>query len=127
MTEPVSERHFPGRALIEAYGANGFAFANMSHRGSILALPSGIWAWPPKTFAEIDERSIARVFAEREEIDFFLIGSGRDPAVLDARLRQRFKDAGLSHDVMPTRAATSTYNVLLSEDRRVAAALIAVE
>jgi len=119
--------HFPGRAPIEAYGASGFAFANMSHRGSILALPSGIWAWPPKTFAEIDEASLARVFAEQGEIDFFLIGSGREPALLAELLRQRLKDSGLDYDVMPTRAATSTYNVLLAEDRRVAAALIAVE
>ena len=37
---------FPGRAPIEAYGNGGFRFADMSHRGSILALPSGIEAWP---------------------------------------------------------------------------------
>ena len=37
--------HYPGRAAIETYGAGGFGFAGMSHRGSIVALPSGIYAW----------------------------------------------------------------------------------
>lgn len=127
MSEPSSERHFPGRAPIEAYGAGGFRFADMSHRGSVLALPSGIWAWPPTSAAEIDEASLARVFSEKAEIDIFLIGCGRDPVLLPALLRKRLHDAGLSFDTMPTRAAASTYNVLLGEGRRVAAALIAVE
>ncbi len=127
MSGVSGERHFPGRAPIEAYGSGGFRFADMSHRGSVLALPSGIWAWPPKTAAEIDEVSLARVFAEKTEIDIFLIGCGRDPVLLPALLRKLLRDAGISFDVMPTRAAASTYNVLLAEGRRVAAALIAVE
>lgn len=126
MSEP-DERHFPGRAPIEAYGAGGFRFADMSHKGSILVLPSGIWAWPPKSAAEIDEASLARVFAEKTGIDIFLIGCGRDPVLLPAPLREHLREAGLSFDVLPTRAAASTYNVLLGEGRRVAAALIAVE
>ncbi len=121
------ERHFPGRAPIEAYGAGGFRFAEMSHRGSILVLPGGIWAWPPVSAAEIDAASLARVFAEKAEIDIFLIGCGRDPVLLPQPLRERLRAAGISFDVMPTRAAASTYNVLLAEGRRVAAALIAVE
>jgi len=123
----LSERYFPGRAPIEAYGKGGFAFANMSHRGSILVLPSGIWAWSPKTPCEIDEKSLAPVFAKTEEIDFLLIGSGRDQVPLAAPLRKRLKAASVSYDVMPTWAAASTYNILLAEGRRVAAALIAVE
>ncbi len=127
MSGEPSERHFPGKAPIEAYGAGGFRFAEMSHRGSILALPGGIWAWPPKIAAEIDADSLARVFAEKAEIDIFLIGCGRDPVLLPAPLRERLRAAGISFDVMPTRAAASTYNVLLAEGRRVAAALIAVD
>jgi len=126
LSEP-DERHFPGRAPIEAYGAGGFRFADMSHRGSILALPSGIWPWPPKSAAEIDEGSLARVLAEKAEIDIFLIGCGRDPVLLRVSLREHLRGEGISFDVLPTRAAASTYNVLLEEGRRVAAALIAVE
>jgi uncharacterized protein len=119
--------HYPRAAQIEAYGAGGFRFAGMSHRGSILALPSGIWAWPPRAPAEIDEASLTRAFDEKAAIDFLLIGSGRDPALLAEPVRRRLRDAGLAFDTMPTRAAASTYNVLFAEGRRVAAALIAVE
>jgi uncharacterized protein len=119
--------HYPRAAQIEAYGAGGFRFAGMSHRGSILALPSGIWAWPPRAPAEIDEASLMRAIDEKATIDFLLIGSGREPALLAEPVRRRLRDAGLSFDTMPTRAAASTYNVLFAEGRRVAAALIAVE
>jgi uncharacterized protein len=122
-----SEPHFPGRATIEAYGAGGFRFAGLSHKGSILALPSGIWAWPPRAPAEIDANALARVFAERAAVDLLLLGTGRDPYPLPATLRAELRSAGFSLDVLPTPAAASTYNVLLAEDRRVAAALIAVE
>jgi uncharacterized protein len=112
--------------MIEAYGAGGFRFAGMSHRGSIVIVPSGIWAWPPRTPAEIDEASLARVVNEREEIDLVLIGAGTDFYVLPEALRWRLRELGLRFDVLPTSAAASTYNVLFAEGRRVAAALIAV-
>ena len=122
-----ADPHYPQQAQIDGYGAGGFRFAGLSHRGSILALPSGIWAWPPRAPAEIDAASLARVFAEKTAIDALLIGCGRDPALLAAPVRLRLREAGISFDAMPTHAAASTYNVLLSEGRRVAAALIAVE
>jgi uncharacterized protein len=120
-------QHYPRAAQIEAYGAGGFRFAGMSHRGSILALPNGIWAWPPRIPAEIDEASLARIFEEKAGIDFLLIGSGSDPVLLTEPVRRRLQKEGISFDAMPTRAAASTYNVLFAEGRRVAAALIAVE
>lgn len=127
MNGPQREPHFPGRAAIEGYGGGGFRFAGMSHRGSILALPSGIWAWPPRAVAEIDESSLARIFAERGDLDLLLVGTGWDPHLLPESLRSRLRELGLRFDMSPTAAAASTYNVLLSEGRRIAAALIAVD
>jgi uncharacterized protein len=127
VTDPRREPHFPGRASIEAYGSGGFRFAGMSHRGSLLALPSGIWAWPPRAAAEIDEASLAKVLEEQSDIDILLIGTGREPVLLPEPLRGRLREIGLRFDAMPTAAAASTYNVLLSEGRRVAAALIAAD
>jgi uncharacterized protein len=121
-----SDPHYPGRAAIDGYGSGGFRFAGMSHQGSILVLPGGVWAWPPRAAAEIDEASLARVIAARAEIDLLLIGTGKDPS-LPQTLRARLSELGLRYEVLPTAAAASTYNVLFSEDRRVAAALIAVE
>ncbi|MCC6948940.1 MAG: Mth938-like domain-containing protein [Bradyrhizobiaceae bacterium] len=99
----------------------------MSHRGSIQILPSGIWAWLPRTAAEIDETSLSRVFEQRDDIDLFVLGIGADFSPLPEPLRWRLRDAGLRTEVLPTPAAASTYNVLFAEGRRVAAALIAVD
>lgn len=121
------EAHFPGRAAIEAYGSGGFRFAGTSHRGSILALPSGIWAWSAREPADVDEVSLTRAIAERDAIDVLLIGTGRDLVPLTHQLQARLRELGIRFDVMGTAAAASTYNVLLSEGRRVAAALIAAD
>jgi uncharacterized protein len=117
--------HFPGRAEIEAYGAGGFRFAGMSHRGSILALPAGIWAWPPTSVQDIDTASLARVLEQRDEIDLLLIGTGREPVMLPKLVAELLRANGIRFDPMATGAAASTYNILLAEKRRVAAGLIA--
>jgi uncharacterized protein len=118
---------FPGRAPIEAYGNGGFRFADMSHRGSILALPSGIEAWPVASAAEIDRASLKRFFDEADAIDILLVGTGDDMIPLPGNVRAALESAGLYPDPMSTGAAVRTYNVLLSEERQVAAALVAVE
>ena len=126
MSVSKDDPHFPGRAPIDGYGQGGFRFAGMSHRGSLLIVPSGIYAWNVRTPQEIDEAALARVFAEADEIDLLMIGSGRDPFALPSAIRERCRNANMSVDAQPTGGAASTYNVLLDEGRRVAAALIAV-
>ncbi|HZH10104.1 MAG TPA: MTH938/NDUFAF3 family protein [Microvirga sp.] len=116
----------PGRHQIDAYGNGGFRFADMSHRGSILALPSGIRAWPIGSIGELTDDVLEPVFAEGEEIELLLIGTGIDVAAVPQSLRARFREAGIGLDVMQTGAAARTYNILLAENRKVAAALIAV-
>lgn len=117
--------HFPGRAPIDSYGAGGFGFAQMSHRGSILALPSGIYAWNPDPQA-LTLADFAMVIAEKGEIDFLLIGMGHAMARPPKPVREALAAAGIMFDPMSTGNAVSTYNLLLEEKRRVAAALIAV-
>ncbi len=117
---------FPGRAPIDAYGNGGFRFADMSHRGSILALPSGIEAWPASAPAEITPEALARVIAEAASIEILLVGTGEAMIPLSTEARKALRDAGLEPELMATGAAVRTYNVLLSEERAVAAALIAV-
>lgn len=119
--------HFPRPAPIDSYGKGGFRFAGMSHRGSLLCLPSGIWAWPVRDAADISETNLAQVFAEAAEMSLFLLGTGREPAAIDPSLRQRFSEQKLTLEVMRTAHAANTYNILLGEGRRVGAALIAVD
>jgi uncharacterized protein len=119
--------YFPGRALIDAYGNGGFRFAEMSHRGSLLILPSGIYGWAAADFSELSVASFAPVFAERQEIALVLLGTGTAQTWPDQAVRQAFADNDLVVECMDTGAAVRTYNVLLAESRNVAAALIAVD
>ncbi|HWM82555.1 MAG TPA: MTH938/NDUFAF3 family protein [Pseudolabrys sp.] len=118
--------HLPRPAPIDAYGNGGFRFADMSHRGSILCLPDGVWAWPYQAVAALDEAALAAIVERRGAIDFFMLGTGRDPMAMPARLRALLADAGINADAMTTGAAIRTYNIMLGENRRVAAGLIAV-
>lgn len=116
----------PGRYVIDAYGNGGFRFADMSHRGSILALPSGIRAWPVASISELTVEAFAPVFDEADEIELLLLGTGVDVAAVPDAIRVRLREARIGLDVMQTGAAARTYNILLAESRRVGAALIAV-
>ncbi|MFM8746440.1 MAG: Mth938-like domain-containing protein [Aestuariivirga sp.] len=115
---------FPGRAAIDSYGAGGFGFAGMSHRGSILALPSGIYAWTPDP-AALTQEDFALPLAEADAIELLIIGTGLAMMPL-ARLRAALRSSGLNSEAMATGHAVATYNLLLEEKRQVAAALIAV-
>jgi uncharacterized protein len=117
----------PGRHPIDAYGNGGFRFAEMSHRGSILALPSGIRAWDVNAPAQVTEQTLAPVFQEGDALELLLLGTGVEAAPVSDALRRRFREARIRLDVMQTGAAARTFNVLVAENRRVGAALIAVE
>ena len=122
----AEDRHLPQAAAIDAYGKGGFRFADMSHRGSILCLPDGIWAWPVTDPKEISAESLARVFAAKG-LELFMLGTGKQPWLMPEALRWRFRDARIGLEVTPTGPAVRTYNILFAEGRRVGAALIAVD
>lgn len=119
--------HLPTPAPIDAYGNGGFRFGGMSHRGSLICFPDGMWAWPVTSLKDVTAEALGQVFARADTLDVFLIGAGRDPVLLAPRLRDMFHDRSISVDVMTTGAAVRTYNVLLGENRRAGAGLIAVE
>ncbi|RWE65045.1 MAG: hypothetical protein E5W49_12125 [Mesorhizobium sp.] len=123
----IREAHFPGRAPIYAYGNGGFRFADMSHRGSLLCLPSGIYGWEPADPLALTAADFAKLLNEADKVEILLVGAGKDLKPLPAALRTALKAAGIAADPMSTGAAVRTYNVLLAENRAVAAALIAVE
>lgn len=118
-------RHYPGLAPIDAYGRGGFGFAGMSHRGALLVLPSGIHAWSPDP-AALTVADFTLVLAEAAAIDLVIIGMGHAMARPPHAVRAALAAAGLQHDAMATGHAVATYNLLLGEKRRVAAALLPV-
>jgi len=118
---------YPGRAPVDAYGNGGFRFAQMSHRGSILCLPSGIYAWPPSSPREIGAAALAPALAEKNALGLFLLGTGQRQSMPELDVRRAFAAAGIGLEAMDTGAACRTYNVLLAEGRPVGAALLAVD
>ena len=118
--------HLPRSAAIDAYGNGGFAFAGMSHRGSLLCLPDSVWAWEVTKPEQIDEYSLARVFEAANSIDTLIVGTGNTVWLPAPQLRNALRTVRVVLDPMQTGPAIRTYNIMLGERRRVAAALIAV-
>ena len=126
MTGNSDGLHFPRSAPIEAYGKGGFAFADMSHRGSLLCLPNSIWAWDVTGVDQIDRYSLKKVFDAANAIDTLIVGTGTEVWVPPRGLREELRAVGIVLDPMQTGPAIRTYNIMLGERRRVAAALVAV-
>jgi uncharacterized protein len=122
----VQDGHYPQQVPIDAYGNGGFRFADMSHRGSLLCLPSGMHAWSVGSAEQLTLESLAPVLAASAGIDVLLIGLGTDISGVAPRIREVLRAEGIIVEAIATGGAVRTYNVLLGEDRAVAAALIAV-
>lgn len=117
---------YPFEAPVTAYGNGGFRFAEMSHKGSILCLPSGVYAWDVTSPETLSPADFARVLAELPSPGVLLLGTGAGQVFPSPGLVKAFADKRLGLEPMSTGAAARTYNVLLAEKRLVAAALIAV-
>lgn len=124
---PRFDGHYPYRAAIDAYGNGGFRFAGMSHRGSLMILASGCYAWDVTEASDLTPEHFARALAEKGDIGFVLLGTGRRQVFPARAVRDAFASAGIGLEAMDTGAALRTFNVLLGEGRPVAAALIAVD
>jgi uncharacterized protein len=119
----------PGSHPIAAHGQGAFAFAGMRHEGSILATPRGVRALAATSVAALDPLTLAPILAECAEnpgsIEFLVVGTGERMAPIPQASRTALARAGLRFEAMATGPAVRVYNVMQSEGRRVAAALIA--
>jgi uncharacterized protein len=113
--------------LIDAYGDGGFRLSGEWHSGSVLILADQARPWPVAAFAELSVEALEPVFAAgRTEVEFLLLGVGVRNAQPPRAIREALLAAGMGLEFMDTPAAARLYNVLTSEGRRVAAALIAI-
>jgi uncharacterized protein len=122
----ASAPHFPQAAPIDAYGKGGFRFAGMSHQGSLLCMPDGIWAWQVAAPEDINEQTLQHVLKRGDQLDALIIGTGRTIWLPPTPLREAFRRHHVAIDAMQTGPAIRVYNIMVGERRRVAAALIAV-
>ncbi len=115
-----------GRGLIQAYGEGGFRIAGARVAGSVLVFLDRVVPWPVERFAEVTLASLEEVLAETPKVELLLVGCGQRQLPAPPSLGESLLGAGVAAEFMDTGAACRTFNVLLAEERRVAAALIAV-
>jgi uncharacterized protein len=115
-----------GRQLIQAYREGAFTVAGVRHQGSLLVMPERTLAWPVDALSAITLENVAPITLADPAIELLLLGCGEKFALAPPALRDGLRGHGIVVEAMATPAACRTYNVLLAEDRRVAAALIAL-
>jgi len=116
-----------GRQIIQGYGANGFRVSGVSYDSAVIVTPANTQAWDaPAQFSDLSEKDFSALTDQAGEIDVVLLGSGARGEFFPPKLRDALKGKGLVVEAMDTGAACRTYNVLMAEGRRVAAALMPV-
>ncbi len=113
-----------GRQIIESYGDDGFRISGERYPGPVIVWPEGVATWAVSGIGAAAIETLDAVFAAEPPIEILLIGSGATFEMAPAALRSALGARGVSIESMDTGAACRTYNVLMAEDRRVAAALI---
>ncbi len=111
------------RQVIQGYAPGGFKISGQVWRSGVIVLPSRSLPWLDVLPAKLDESHFRDLLPFMNDIEIMLLGCGKTSILPDAGLRAFFKGHGVSLDVMDTGAACRTYNVLMSEDRKVAAAM----
>ena len=116
-----------GRQIVESYGGGRFRVTGVTYEGSVLVFPARTVRWPVAAVEQLSEQALDPVLAEARAggIDLLLLGCGARMAIIPANVRQHLRAAGVVVEGMDTGAACRTYNVLMADGRRVAAALIA--
>lgn len=115
----LNEITYNNAVPVDGYGPGFFRIADQVHQGAVMTGPTGTAAWGGYP----DQ---APLLAQADHVDVLLVGTGKELAHIPADLRQALEDAGIGVEIMNSPAACRTYNVLLSEGRRVALALIPV-
>jgi len=114
------------RMVIDSYGPGQFRVSGTLFQGPVLVFPGHAVAWSVGSFGDLTAEDFRPIGASGEAVELLLMGSGARMGLLPSRLRRELRDAGIVVDVMDTGAACRTYNVLLAEGRRVAAALLPI-
>ena len=113
--------------LIQAYDRNGFTIAGEHVTGSILIAGERVTSWAPTAFEEIDAASLAALepgAGDEPAVEILVVGTGHEFRMVPPAMRASVRAWGPVIEAMSTPAACRTYNILLAEGRRVAAALL---
>ena len=111
---------------LDAWGGGGFRVSGQWRPGSLLIIDDQPRDWAATSLAALTPEDFAEVIAAGGAVEFVLLGVGLANALPPRAVRDALKAAGVGLEFMSTEGAARTYNVLASEGRRLAAALIAV-
>ena len=114
------------RNVITSYGAGGFRIGDRRHEGSLIVFPDAVMAWPVAGMPDVTPAALAEVVARSRRVDILLLGCGETSELPPREVREFLRPHGIVVDAMTTGAACRTYNILMAEERLVAAALMAV-
>ncbi len=115
-----------GSQVIQGYGPGLFRIAGVVHNSSVLVLPDRTLAWGVTNFADISLGGFEPFLAKGISVDVLLLGCGSAMRLPPPDVRSALRAHGIVLEPMDTGAACRTFNILLTEGRQVAAALIAL-
>lgn len=117
----------PGhKQFIQTYGDGQFKVSGQLHRGAVIVFPEETVQWPVDATSGITAESLAAVIATGRDVEVLLVGCGERMVLIPRAVREALKASGVVIEPMATGPACRTYNVLMAEERRVAAALLPV-
>lgn len=113
------------RNMVDSYGPGRFRIRGTSYQGSILLFAGAVEPWPVVSVEDLRVEALQPVQAADPPVEVLLLGTGARMELIPSALRREIREAGIVMDIMDTGAACRTFNVLMVEGRRAAAALIA--
>jgi len=111
-----------GVNTISAYGEDYVVVNGQRRDSSVVVLRDRVVDWPAASFERLTAEDFG--FLQELDIDIVLLGTGPRQRFPHPRLTAALTRAGIGVEVMDTQAACRTYNILVAEERRVAAALL---
>lgn len=113
-----------GTQVVQSYAGGGFTISGERYEGAVIVSAEQTLEWQASTDLSADD--FQPLINQASELDVVLLGTGARIKFLSPDVKQALKEKGLNVECMDTPAACRTYNVLVAEGRRVAAALLPV-
>ena len=114
------------RQVIQTYGDGRFKISDLDHTGSVIVTPLKTLSWNLGSIDKIDIEEFSEKLQHVAGLKVLLLGTGRSIVAPPSELRTKLRNIGASLEVMDTGAACRTFNILVAEERLIAAALISI-
>ncbi|WP_434619508.1 Mth938-like domain-containing protein [Azospirillum sp. B2RO_4] len=114
------------RQVIDGYGPGQFCISGQWRVGAVIVLPDRTVTWEATDAASLSVGDFSTVLEAEPKVEILLLGTGPTMRMIPKALRLDLREQGVVVELMDSRAVCRTYNVLLAEGRRVAAAMLPV-